>query len=164
MTEFTREMKISPGYDHRDEPGAHRGAHGCDLWLALRGPDGAIAARISTGWMSNPLAGRLIPGAGEQRRRGKPGLDFGSADSYPSGGFVGAHSLELREGFSPDAEACGWIDGAPCYIQGGFLIADEILKLLTTGGSDAAFERLGELYQAWIVDAPLVADGGDNDA
>jgi hypothetical protein len=155
VTAFTREIKILPGYDHRDDM-TDRGAHGCDMILILRGPDGAIAARISTGWMTHPLAGRYVHRGGRQARRDKPGVDAGVAHLYPSGSYVGAHSLKPREAYLSSDPECSWLDGAPCYGDGSFTMADEVLEALAAGGSDAAFERMASLYQSWILDRPVV--------
>lgn len=154
MSEFTREIKIYPSYDHRDEPDDQRGAQGCDLMLILRGPLGAIAARISTGWMADPLVGRYVRGAGKQRRLGKPGVDAGVADCYPSGTYVGSHYLKRRGEYDVRKEECEYLNGAECYGDGSYVAADEVLLKLTTGGSDAAFEHLEHLYQVWIVEEP----------
>ena len=158
MTEFTREIKVYASYDHRDEPNDQRGAHGAELVLILRGPLGAIAARISTGWVSQPLAGSYVPGRGKQLRRDKPGVDNGLTDIYPSGSYVGAHSYEPRQHFEQDGP-CDWLGAAVCYGDGSYMASDKVLELLVAGGSDAAFEHLESLYQSWIADRPLTAEG-----
>lgn len=155
MSDFTREIKFTAGYDYRDEPDGRRGAHGTDLWLALRGPLGAICARISTGWMLRPLADSRVVWGQPQERRSKPGCD-GDGRHNPSGAYVGAHSYLPRDGFSDDHGSCGWLGGADCYETGGFTEADRVLEALVSGGSDAAFEHLEGLYRSWIVEHSVV--------
>lgn len=155
MTAFTREIRVLPGYDHRDEPGDNRGAHGAEIVLILRGPRGAIAAKISTGWVSRPLAGNYAHGRGEQARRGKPGVDSTLATIYPSGSYVGAHSYEPREGFEKDGP-CDWLGSAVCYGTGGFMASDKVVEILVAEGSDAAFEHLESLYRSWIESSAVV--------
>lgn len=161
MTDLTREIRITPSYDHRDEPGDRRGAHGCDLILVLRGPLGVITAKISTGWMTNPLAGRLIHGAPRQRRWEKPGVDAQVWDRYPSGSYVGVHSPSRRAGWWTQTGPCNYLGVETCYGDGSYTAADEILALITTGGSDAAFERLTAFYQSWLVNPGATTDPGD---
>lgn len=155
MTDFAREIKVTASYDHRDEPDSQRGAHGAELVLILRGPLGAIAARIMTGWMTHPLTASYVSGH-EQERRRKPGVDNSVIDVYPSGAYVGSHTYVPRE-FSDANGPCDWLGTAVCYGDGSYTAADEILELLVSGGSDAAFERLEELYQSWIADRAEVA-------
>ena len=156
--DFTREIKIYPGYDHRDDPDGQRGAHGCDLVLILRGEAGAIAAQISTGWMAQPLEGGFRPG-GEQRRRRKPGLDYGGWDNYPSGSYVGAHCTQPRQYNERRSDECEWLGGVPCYGDGSYTASDKVLHLLVTGGDGAAFKHLEHLYHEWIFGRSLVEEG-----
>lgn len=155
--EFTREIKIMSSYDYRDDPNDLRGAHGSDINLILRGPLGAISAKISTGWVSAPLTGHYRHGAGAQERSSRPGVDWGVRDVYPSGSYVGSHSYLPREA-SDASGPCTWLGAAVCYGDGSYTGADEILELLVAGGSDAVFARLEELYQSWIADRPVVAE------
>lgn len=157
MSDFTREIKIYPSYDYRDEPGDQRGAHGADMVLILRGPLGVIAAKISTGWMAFPLAGSFIPGR-EQRRRSGPGLDAGGWDIYPSGSYVGYHTLHRGRSYDSETASCEYLGGETCYGDGSYTASDEVLRRLVAGGSDLAFEHLEQLYQVWIA-AP--ESGGD---
>jgi hypothetical protein len=152
---FTREIKVSPSYDYRDDPDTRRGAHGAELVLILRGPLGAVAAKIMTGWMAAPLVGRYVPG-GAQARRSKPGMDGRLTDSYPNGAYVGSHSYLPREDCS-EGGPCDWLGSAVCYGDGSYARSDRVLELRVSGGSDAAFEDLETLYQAWIVERPVIS-------
>lgn len=154
--EFTQKILVTPQYDHRDGPG-NRGAHGCELVLILRGPLGAIAARLMTGWMSKPLTGHFRPGGPNQRAL-HVGVDRLLADGYLSGAYVGAHSYERRWAYMDETHSCDWLDGASCYGDGSYTAADEVLSILVAKGSDAAFDHLATLYQAWIVDRPIEGD------
>lgn len=154
--DFKREIKILPAYDYRDEPGDQRGAGGARMIFILRGPLGAISASINTGWVARPLLGRWIQG-GNNQRADRPGVDRTLADLYPSGDYVGAHSPVCREGFDESPGACDWLDSAECYISGSYLAAKTVLETLVTGGSDAVWEHLAELYHGWIVDRPVEA-------
>jgi hypothetical protein len=156
VSSFTREVKALASYDHRDEPGSRLGAHGVDLVFILRGELGAITASISTGWMAKPLAHAMARPAGLNERLDKPGVDRGLRDLYPSGRYVGSHSLVNRSEYMTGPTACDWLDGAPCYDDGSFTAGGEVMELLVTGGSDAVFERLERYYQALIVDRPRV--------
>lgn len=158
MNGFTREMEIYPSYDYRDNPDDGRGAHGCDLMLILRGDLGVITARISTGWMERPLTGEFSPGRA-QFRRPQPGVDHRVMNIYPSGSYVGTHTPAQRYAYDLQQNACEYLDGAPCWGDGSYTEASAILRLLVTGGSDAAFGRLEALYQAWIVERPEQEDG-----
>jgi hypothetical protein len=153
MTDFTREIKILPGYDHRDDPGGQGGAHGCDMLLILAGELGAITAEISTGWMTRPLAGRMVRGQAQSRRE-KPGIDAGLVDQYPSGSYVGSHSPIRRGEYDTVRDSCGHLGGAPCFSDGSYLAADRILDALVAGGSDAAFGEMAGLYRSWLADRP----------
>jgi hypothetical protein len=156
MTEFTREIKVNASYDYRDEPADPRGAHGAELVLILRGPLGAIAAKIMTGWMAAPLVDRFVPGR-EQERRHKPGVDGGLTDIYPSGAYVGCHSYLPREGLE-EGGPCDWLETAACYCGVSYSRADRTLERLVIGGSDAAFEDLETLYESWIAERPVIIE------
>lgn len=155
MTGFKREIRVIPGYDHRDEPGG-RGADGCDLVLTLTGDLGAIVARVDTGWMTRPLAGDLIRGAVQQRRP-KPGIDANLVGCYPSGGGMYAHSPVQHDGFESESDECPYLDGKPCWCYGVLGGADGVLERLVSGGSDAAFELMAEFYQSWLVERAVSA-------
>ena len=155
---FTRRIRVFAGYDHRDDPAGQRGAHGAELVLILRGELGAVSARVMTGWLPSPLAAVFRPGL-IQARRDKPGVDAGVVDEYPIGGFVGAHSFEPREGLSADGP-CDWLESAACWSDGSYASGDRVLELLVSGGDEAAFGYLAELYQTWIVGRPVVPVDG----
>lgn len=154
-TDFTREVKILPAYDYRDESGDQRGAGGTRMIFILRGPSGAIGASVNTGWVARPLLHHWVQG-GNNQRADRPGVDRTLADLYPSGDYVGAHSFVCREGFDESPGACDWLDSGECYISGSYLAAKEVLGLLVTGGSDAVWEHLTKLHQEWIADRPIV--------
>lgn len=153
-TPFTREIRITPAYDYRDELPGNRGAHGAELVLVLRGPLGAITANIMTGWMPAPLTGSFIRGRTQDRAQ-KPGVDAGLQDAYPSGASVAAHCPVRRQHYFDDNGPCDILGTEACYGDGSFSMANEVLKLLVTGGSDAAFDHLETLYQSWIVQRPV---------
>ena len=137
--DFTREIRILPSYDHRHEPDDQCGAHGADIIFILRADLGAVTARISTGWVAHPLAGTMTAATSPlAARRPKPGVDAPLWDIYPSGVYVGAHSLVRREG-SVSEEACDLLPGGKCWGTGGYMIADEVLMTLVTMGSDGAW-------------------------
>lgn len=155
--EFVGRLAVTAGYDHRDDPSGKRGAHGATLWLVLRGPRATMACSISTGWLPRPLTGPYVPGARQQRRE-RPGVDARLADSYPSGGYLGIHASEPIKSWwqGPDPD-CTWT-GQPCYGDGGYLVADEVFSALVTGGHDAAFGHMREVYDAWLSDADAEGD------
>lgn len=147
MTEFKREIQVRPGYDRRDEGG---GADGCDLTLILAGELGAITAGIDTGWMVRPLVGRMVRGS-VQERRDAPGIDAGLVNCYPSTRGAYAHSPVRLPGFESERDACPWLGDRQCWYF-GHMSADDVLKALVSGGSDAAFEVMAGLYKSWLVD------------
>ncbi len=159
MTGFTREIQIKPSYDYRDDPTSRRGAHGAALLLILRGPLGIIAAEISTGWMLRPLAGHRVVHGGPQVRRDRPGADS-DGRSYPSGAYVGSHTAQRIGGDDENGGHCTLLDSDVCYGDGSYLAADEILELVVSGGSDAAFERMESMYRSWIADRAETAGAG----
>jgi hypothetical protein len=77
-------------------------------------------------------------------------------DVYPSGGYVGSHTPERSGNDEENGGFCSWLGTDVCYGTGSYGIADEVLELLVSGGDDAAFERLAELYQSWIVERPVI--------
>lgn len=154
--DFTREIKILPAYDYRDEPGDQRGAGGVRMIFVLLGPLGAISASLNTGWVARPLL-RPWNRGGNNERAGRPGVDRTLVDIYPSGDYVGAHSPVCREGFDVFADECDWLPGGFCHVSGSYLAAKNVLEILVTGGSDAVWEHLSALHQEWIADRPVEA-------
>lgn len=151
---FETSMHVEAGFDHRDEPGDQRGATGAKLVLTLKGPQGAIVAFINTGWMRRPLKSAGVVRGIKQPRRDRPGVDRGVIDIYPSGGYVASHCATPHEGEEDSAYGpCSLLGTDVCYGTTGYTTADEILDLLVEEGSDAAFARMAEIYQSWIVEA-----------
>ena len=155
MSEFTRQIRVRASYDYRDDPNDQRGANGAELVLILKGEIGAVTTNIMTGWMARPLIGLYVPGQ-PQVRLDKPGPDVDLRDGYPIGAEVVAHSFEPRKGFELGRGPCDILESAICYPASSYLAGDKVLELLITGGDDAAFEHLAEIYQRWIVDKPIV--------
>lgn len=148
--DLTREVRFEKGYDYRDVPNDGRGAHGMDIRFILRGPRGAIACKVSTGWMVNPLVGRFSRSGNNERRRGV-GLDLGVWDHYPSGSGIAAHVAEPPAGkdwLGPDD--CDVLPGGRCYGDVGYLVADEFVLRLVRDGEDAAWDFLAEIYADWL--------------
>jgi hypothetical protein len=151
-SEFRREVRFSPSYDHRDEPG-HKGCGSVIITFVLAGPLGAISADISTGWLSRPYLGRIYPihiNGPLTPRATKPGVDLlAGHDTLRSAG-VYSHCTENRRPdywYGPDD--CT-ILGAPCFGAKGYTIGDEFVEALVSGGDEAAWAWLEEIYNDWL--------------
>ena len=122
-----RIVEFVPGYDKKDEGW---GIHGVDLRMVLKGPRGAVQFVLYTGWYQPHL--RKTMGA-----------------QWPLPADVGYHSPEPRyDGQEPMAEACEYLDGAPCYYDGSGLRAEKVFDILTEKGSDGVWEYLEDEYKA----------------
>lgn len=158
--DLQREVKFTPSYDHRDEDDG-RGCGSVIISFNLRGPLGAISAEIFTGWMARPYLGTTWPidVHGPLRPRGdRPGVDLLSGHKSLSAGAVYSHCLEKRRDYwyGPD-DGCTLVDG-PCYGSQGYIVGDQFLEELVSGGDEAAWKWLEETYTEWL--GPEQTEGG----
>jgi hypothetical protein len=170
MSALEHSIRAYKGYDYRDDPNDQRGAHGLDLTLIAKGPEGAITARVGTGWMLRPLAGRYVRSSGPQARHELPGVDAGLHGGYPTGGPVVSHVPTRLKDWWQSSGPCDVLGLDECFGDIGYLVGDDVLKALIEGGDEAAFAKLDEIYRAWILDeepgadaatwSPSLADGG----
>jgi hypothetical protein len=168
MGEFTTSINVRPSFDHRFDPEKwQRGCGSMHLEFTLGGPLGFITASVNTGWMANPLTGRPIgysqgwsgPWTGAQRAMGKVGPDIISrAWERPLAGPIACHAEKPPEGkeWFQSAKGCTFFESGICWGDQGYLVGDEFLLRLATGGSEAGFEFLGEIHDDWLA-AEVVA-------
>lgn len=155
-TEFTHEIRIHAGFDHRDEPGDRRGTHGAEIHMALRGPLGAVVGWIGTGWTPRPLAGMYLRGVeGPRRRRDKPGVDHNEAEWFPRGYQIVAHSRAAREDWIESENSCDVLGVDRCWSTISYIISDRLVEALVSGGDEAAWGFLRGLYDEWLVNDPV---------
>lgn len=155
--ELRREVRFSPSYDHRDEPG-HKGCGSVIITFILAGPLGAISADISTGWLSRPYLGRIYPIAIEgplTPRGNKPGVDLLQGHESLRSAGVYSHCPEQRREHWYGPDECT-ILGGPCYGDKGYLVGDQFLEALVAGGDEAAWKWLEDTYNDWL--RPEVSD------
>lgn len=161
-TRSRREVRFQPSYDHRDEHDG-RGCGSVIISFNLTGPLGAISAEINTGWMARPYLGTTWPiniTAGPLEPRGtKPGVDLLTGHKSLHSGAVHSHCTERRRDwwYGPN-DGCTLVDG-PCYGDTGYLVGDQFLEALVSGGDEAAWKWLEETYIEWL-GAEQTEDGG----
>lgn len=153
----TTELVVWPSFDHRETPGDRRGCGSARLVLILRGTDGVLTCEISTDWMARPL---LVPylqvqgSADPWPRDPHAGIDRDLRGYHrgPRPGGVHLHCATRRKDWWLDSDGCPYFDGATCYGDTGYLIADEVFDALVSGGSAAAFDRMREILASWLSD------------
>lgn len=149
MSEPHKEIRFLPGFDYRDEKNDHRGAAGVNVLFVYRQGDLALTARINTGWMLRPLTTSYARSNGPQSRRDKPGLDAGLRDSYPTGHRVDIHALQPIKDWWHVTESCDFLGNQKCYNDGGYLVADEFLKVLIAEGNEGAWKWMADTIAEW---------------
>lgn len=150
--EFTREVRFRASYDHRDDTEAKRGAGGVVISFILGGSLGAISADISTGWMSRPYLGTTpaIYAPRPLRPRGtSPGVDLNIGHQSLHSSGVHSHCTEQRREWWSGPQDCILLNG-PCYGDTGYMVGDQFLEALVSGGDEAAWQWLEECYQDWL--------------
>jgi hypothetical protein len=144
VNELERIFHVRPAYDcigvqpcvHGSErcipgTGGSHGRYNAEMHLTVRGLDAEVTLVIGTGWD--------LPTVPAHHRRG----------DYPVGRFVELHTaLPRYDGQDrcqprPGDSCHGW---AACYVDAGYLMADEPTRLLVEQGSDAAWSWLETLY------------------
>jgi hypothetical protein len=109
--------------------GVHEGA----IDLIVRGPLGVVVAEIPAGWLPGTERGRVA--------------------------FVSVHSYVPRQCFEASSHRCVWLGDQPCWYDGGYRVCDPIVETLAAEGSDAALDKVAELYRLWLVERPEVPRG-----
>lgn len=127
MTALQHIIFSRPAFDRRDEPNGP-GIASAEIVFAVRGPLGAIAFEIMTGWFPREIDDTTLPCAVTRGR----------------GVQIGFHSAEPRtEARGP--QPCDLL-GAQCYHDSSYLAADEPFDILCREGLDALWAYLERLY------------------
>ncbi len=132
MSEFSRIIKWSPGYDYRGDPEKRQyGAHGLEMRFLLRGPKATVQFVVMTGWLptwqhfGGPPSHEVLP------------ADVGYHADAPQ--YEGQTSMECKERSQ-----------GHCYYDGSSLAADDVFQLLVTKGDEAVWEELQRRYDHWF--------------
>lgn len=152
-SEFTKEVRFRAAYDRRDEPDDQHGCSGVIISFNLTGPLGAMSAEINTGWLARPYLGTTWPihaARPLEPRDSKPGVDLLLGHQSLHAGAVHSHCTEQRRDYwyGPN-DGCTLVDG-PCYGDTGYLVGDQFLEALVSGGDEAAWKWLEETYTQWL--------------
>lgn len=150
-----REIQAIAGYDYRDDRNDKRGCHGLGFRFILRGPLGAVTWVLNTGLMANAVDdfGWSIYSGRPPRRSGKPGTDrTGSGLTWPTAGPIASHSPVQRRDYWTQGDCDLW-DG-PCWGDIGYMVGDDALVALATGGSDGVFDFLQTIHDEWLITEP----------
>lgn len=123
--DLTREVVFNPGYNKRAEG---KGVHGLEITFLVKGPHGAVAFEIDTGW---------VPG--EPLIQPRPGY-------YPRANDLGYHSHRPSHADElPCTGDCRYIGGA-CYYGGTTSGAEPFLRLLINEGHEPVWKKLEQAY------------------
>jgi hypothetical protein len=123
----------------KPDTGGSHGIHNCELHITVRGATAEVTLVISTGWDL-----RTVPPRAHRR--------------YPFGAYVEFHtSLPRFEGQEPtirmelhdDATCKPW---ANCYLDRGYVMAEEPAEMLVEKGSDAVWTWLERQYDQVLCD------------
>lgn len=145
-----RSIRFEPGYDKRAEstPGKTYGVHGMDIVFFLRGEEGAIQFKMSTGWV--PWEPRPVSDRPELW-----GARYHQNDrlaGYPMAVDLGYHSNRpLYEGAYLLSNECPYI-GGPCYYDGSGLSAEPVMVALIYDGEEAVWQLLVDYYRATFLE------------
>lgn len=134
----------------RDDPVG--GVHGVEFRFHVKGPEGAVAFVLYTGWLLPETLG-LVP---TNRARPDP-LSFmveyprslhaaRTTQLHPMPVDLGYHSrVPIHEGqlSQPD---CYLLDGQPCFYDGSALNASRPFEVLLRGGTESLFTYLEHFY------------------
>lgn len=144
MMEFTREVEFTPAFDKRDsDPKKNYGIGGVDIRFLLKGKEGAIQFRLSTGWN--------LPHV-KAEHKGRHTV----CELYPMPTDLGYHSLKpMYNDHSPLTDECGVLDGKPCYYDGSGLAAERVFDVLVSEGHGGVWRELEDYYVKQFVEAQL---------
>lgn len=147
MSEFTREIRLSPAWDKRNaDPGKDYGVHGVELQMYLRHARGTVQFVIYTGWMlphvTDETTRRILLRA---HARCLTIADLRVA-YRPMPADRGYHSpVPQFEGQEPIGSDCEFTGGV-CYYDGSGLAAEKLYSLLVERGSAAVWEELEKYW------------------
>jgi len=144
MTDFTREVRFEPGYDHRAEDatkpwGTRRGCHGMNIRWLLHGPAGTIQFLIYSSWLPSWVGdstfGKTIT------------VPPGEPVHPPMGADLGHHWDEATYEGEKGFDKCDVRPAGRCFNDGSGLRADDLLGVLLTEGHEAVWSAMEDDYR-----------------
>lgn len=141
-----RVVRFRPAF-HRCDPNPSKdyGIGGVRMLWVLRVNDWAMTWDVSTDWGLPDEAFRAArPDCKHpSHRNGYPRMHRGA-----SGGAVDWHSpVPLWEDSEQPSQLCCPITNAPCYLDTGFILGDDLFDLLREDGDEAVWMKLRELME-----------------
>lgn len=127
MSAPRREIRATKGYDLRGEPGGY-GIGGVAFQFILRRGQDAITWELLTE-MFPPTVTSPLHGS--------------------TAGRVVAHAHAAPEFWDGPVD-CDLLPGGKCWNTCGYLVGDDVYAALVAGGSDGAFDRMGEILTSWL--------------
>lgn len=153
MTDFKREVIVTPAYDFRPEqhpdkehPGGGYGISSCRIFFVLIGPKGAVQFQIGTNWYTDSARVHLA----------KWPPDYLHKRRQPEGWDLGYHAMEPRYE-NQDQMECQHLPGGKCYYDGSSLNADEMVEAFINGGTEWLWPHLEKYYRCIFEDGPYPA-------
>lgn len=146
-----RAVRFTPAFHRCTDPKGNYGIGDVHMMWMLRVDDWAMAWDVSTDWG--------LPDA--EFRAAAPTCKHPMHRTFPSrggsGGAVDWHSpVPQYEGHEKRSDSCE-LTGGPCYVDTGFLLGDELFRLLRIEGDDAVWARLRELLDTARREAPALS-------
>lgn len=128
--QLERAVDITPAWDRRDE-GLGQGT--CNLWFILRGREGAVCFRVSSGWRA------VVADVVEDT----------CLEHYPANatGLFYHSRVPMRPRQEVSDGTCEFLSGAPCYSDGTYSGADEPWRVLREKGSAGLWGYLERYYR-----------------
>lgn len=146
-SDFTRSIRLHPGWDRRERGGD---LHGAELAFVYRGPAGAIVWTVFTNWMSDQS--HETSDAMQMIREATVGTMLGVGEHAmcrPIALEVRAHSLSPQPGRSDASELCCYLDRATCYnfAVTTMMQGQGLWSLLVRRGEDPIWRELESRYK-----------------
>jgi hypothetical protein len=129
-----RVVLSTAAFDHRDDPDPAkqaRGQHPAELFFALKGPHGAIALSVLTGWTIEALD------LGRWQDAGRPAF-------WP---FASSLSIHRRLGVGAPSTACCEFLAGPCWGSQTAIGADLFWRTLVAEGLEPFWQALEKRYR-----------------
>jgi hypothetical protein len=129
-------VTITAAYDKRhDDPSKNYGVHGCELRMVLRGELGATQFVLFTNWQ--------LPHVAEEFKA----RDVSRSLLEPMPAGFGYHSPKpMYEGQDVVGDSCEYLDGKPCYYDGGGLYAETVFERMLKEGDEGVWAELEQSY------------------
>lgn len=133
---------MTPAWDKRsDDPLSNYGLTSVEMYLTVKGEKGAVTLHSFTNW-------NLPHVVDERMKSGLVDRINMKVRFLPGPHELSCHSpVPTYEGHTACSSECPFIEGGVCYQDIGYSIADEVFDALVSGGSDAAWKRLEEIYR-----------------